>query len=1151
MFLERILKMSFIHLHTHTQYSIHDAMNKIDNYVKRCKELGMEAAAITDHGVMYGAIEFYHACEKENIKPIIGCEVYVAPKSRFEKDNKNRYNHLVLLAKNNNGYNNICQIVTEGCVGDGFYYRPRVDDEILEKYHEDIICLSACIAGRIPQDILSGDIEKAKEDAIKYRDMFGDGNFYLELQDHGIEDQKTVINGLMRIHNETGIPLVATNDCHYTYKEDAEAHDVLLCLADGKLVSDEDRQKDTLGQWYVKSEEEMKSLFPYAPEAIDNSKKIADMCNVELEFHNTKMPKCPLPEGKTAEEHLHDVCEKGFNIRYADKSEDEKKKLREDMEYQLSVIKQMGYIEYFLIVQEYCNWARDNGIAVGPGRGSAAGSIVTYCTGITDIEPTQYDLQFERFLNPERVSTPDVDIDFDIRGRGDVVEHCKKIYGEDNVVQIITFGRMETKAVLKDVGKALGFSYEITNSLTKLIPGDVKNLKMALETVPDFKKLYDEDESIKNLIDMSMRLEGLPKSTGTHAAGVIISDRPTRDYIPLTRTADRTGVVSQYTMTYVEELGLLKMDFLGLRTLTVIEDARENIRKSHGIDVDLKKIDYEDKDVYQFISSGMTNGVFQLESKGMQGFMKNLKPGCLEDIIAGVALYRPGPMDFIPQYIENKNSGKEVVYDTPELEPILRPTYGCIVYQEQVTQIVRDLAGYSMGAADNIRRAMSKKKQYVIDEERKSFVYGDPKRDIPGCVKNGISEDIANRIYDHMVDFAKYAFNKSHAACYGVIAYQTAWLMYHYPVEYFAAIETSVIGNSDKLTAYMQAAKLKGIQNIRPDINRSGARFSVEDGKIRMALCAVSAVSDDTARLIEDDRNKKGDYKDITDVFDRLSALKIGADAIENLIYAGATDTLPGNRRQKVSVCRSYIDNKKKSDKNTIDGQMTLFDIMPTTVSKIVFPDVCEYGSKEILLNEKKSTGIYISGHPLDNVSDLIRKNTDITSNLFSQEEDGEYNVDEDQKVSMVCLLTDVKKHYTKKGDAMAFIEAEDLYGAFSVVVFPKLFEKHKNMGADDIVILKGHIAIDDTKGLSIIADDITSVDEMPKKLWIKFPSRNVYERSVSVLDLIKAGGHDNVVIYLEDTKERWVAKNFANIDSALEERVRAMFGSDNIAITR
>ncbi|MCR4943406.1 MAG: DNA polymerase III subunit alpha, partial [Clostridium sp.] len=762
----------------------------------------------------------------------------------------------------------------------------------------------------------------------------------------------------LALSKETGIPLVATNDCHYTYKEDAEAHDVLLALSESKLVSDDDRQKDELGEWYVKSEEEMRALFSYAQEAVDNTQKIADMCNVEFEFHNTKMPKCPLPEGKTAEMHLRDVCEKGFETRYSDKSEEEKKLLRSQMDYQLSVIKEMGYIEYFLIVQEYCNWARDNGIAVGPGRGSAAGSIVTYCTGITDIEPTQYDLQFERFLNPERVSTPDVDIDFDIRGRGDVVEHCKKIYGDDNVVQIITFGRMEAKAVLKDVGKALGFPYDQTNAITKLIPNGTKNLKAALTDVPDFKSLYDSDKGIKRLVDMAMKLESLPKSTGTHAAGVIISDKPTREYIPLTKTADRTGVVSQYTMTYVEELGLLKMDFLGLRTLTVIEDAKENIRKSRGIDIDLKKIDYDDQDVYAFISSGSTDGVFQLESKGMQGFMKNLKPTCIEDIIAGVSLYRPGPMDFIPQYIEGKNSGKEIVYDTPELEPILKPTYGCIVYQEQVTQIVRDLAGYSMGAADNIRRAMSKKKQYVIDEERKYFVGGDPKRNIPGCVANGISEAIANKIYDHMVDFAKYAFNKSHAACYGIIAYQTAWLMYHYPTEYFAAIETSVIGNADKLSAYMGSAKGKGIKNLRPDINLSGSRFLPENDKIRMALCSVSAVSDDTACLIEKDRQQYGPFKDTADAFDRLAALKIGADAIENLIYAGAFDEFEGTRKQKVSVCRDYIDNRKKVNQENIEGQMSLFDIMPSKAPKLTFPSVGEYSAREKLIKEKDATGI-------------------------------------------------------------------------------------------------------------------------------------------------------------------------------------------------
>lgn len=1146
--------MSFVHLHSHTQFSIKDAMNKIPDYVKRVKELGMNSAAITDHGVMYGVIEFYKKCKDEGIKPILGCEVYVAPGSRFEKDNHNRYNHLILLAENNTGFQNLSKICTEG-FKDGFYYRPRIDDEILEKYHEGIICTSACVAGRIPQDLIHGDYEKAKEDALKYMTIFGKDNFFLEIQNHGLPEERIVMDGSVRLSKELGIPLVATNDCHYTYADDADAHDVLLCMQQEKKFSDPDRMKDNERNYYVRSEEEMRELFRAVPEAIDNTQKIADRCNVEIEFHNTKMPEYPLPEGYTAFSYLKELCNKGFEKRYGSFSKEDKEDIKKQLEYQLDVIKNMGYVEYFLIVWDYINWCRENDIPVGPGRGSAAGSYVTYCIGITDIDPRAYQLQFERFLNPERVSMPDIDVDFDIRRRSDVIEHCKDIYGKDNVVQIITFGTMAAKEVIKDTGKVLEYAYDYCNNLTKMIPNEPgMTITKVLNMNPEFKALYENDRNVKELIDMSLKLEGLPKSTGTHAAGVIISKLPTEEYIPLAKNTDGTGFVSQFNMIEVEELGLLKMDFLGLRTLTVIDDAFKNIKAKKGINITEKDINYEDEEVYRFISSGRTNGIFQLESKGMQGFMTRLKPTCIEDLIAGISLYRPGPMDYIPQYIEGKNNKDNIQYDCPELIPILKPTYGCIVYQEQVTQICRDLAGYSMGAADNIRRAMSKKKQYVIDAERKTFVYGDAEKNIPGAIKNvGISEEVANGIYDHMVDFAKYAFNKSHAACYAIISYQTAWIMYYYPTEYWAAIMTSVIGNNDKLTSYIQAAKNLKIKVLAPDINKSENHFIADDGKILYALSGIKGISETVAELIVNERNTNGLFTNFADTLSRLQDIGCDKSCIYGLICSGAFDSFNGLRSQYEAVYEDYMANLKKEKKNNVAGQLSLFDVMdiPEETSQISFPQISEFSKRKLLEKEKEVAGVYISGHPLDSYNIYIQKYSTVNAADFVKQEDGTYIVSDGQECKIVALISEFKKFYTKKGDAMAFISLEDLYGEINAVIFPKVLSKVQNLSEDDIKLFNCHVSIDDEKGASLIIDNIENLDNIKRKVWIKFDNKEHYDNCKYLFnDIHCVNKTDDMIIYIADKK---IKKEIPNSFSITDETINILnkyFGQDNVKIT-
>ena len=1041
--------MAFTHLHVHTEYSLLDGSSKIKELTARAKELGMDSMAITDHGVMYGVIDFYRAAREVGIKPILGCEVYVAPGSRFDRENgagEDRYYHLILLAENNTGYKNLMKIVSKGFV-DGFYYKPRVDLDLLETYHEGIISLSACLAGEVQKYLARGMYEEAKRSALRYSEIFGKDHFYLELQDHGIPEQKMVNQGLMRLSQETGLELVATNDVHYTYAEDAKAHDILLCIQTGKKVTDEDRMRYEGGQYYCKSEEEMRKLFPYAQEAIDNTHKIAERCNVEIEFGVTKLPKYEVPEGFDSWTYLNHLCREGFKTRYPD----DDGTLSRRLDYELGVIKTMGYVDYFLIVWDFINYARSQNIMVGPGRGSAAGSIVSYTLGITNIDPVRYNLLFERFLNPERVSMPDIDVDFCYERRQEVIDYVVRKYGKDQVVQIVTFGTLAAKGVVRDVGRVLDLPYAMCDSIAKMIPNDLgMTLDKALTANPDLKKLYNEDEQVKYLIDMSKRLEGLPRHTSMHAAGVVIGSRSIDEFVPLSRAADGT-ITTQFTMTTIEELGLLKMDFLGLRTLTVIQNAVRLAEKDYGIKLDMDHIDYDDKKVLESIGTGRTEGVFQLESGGMKGFMKELKPENLEDIIAGISLYRPGPMDFIPRYLKGKNDKTSITYECPQLEPILSPTYGCIVYQEQVMQIVRDLAGYTMGRSDLVRRAMSKKKTAVMEKERQNFVYGNEAEGVKGCIANGIDEKTANHIYDEMIDFAKYAFNKSHAAAYAVVSYQTAYLKYYYPKEFMAALMSSVMDNVSKLSEYiLTCRRMMDIAILPPDINEGESGFSVSGDGIRYGLSAIKSVGRPVVDAILEERKKNGIFSSMEDFINRMTNKEVNRRTIENFIKSGAMDTLPGTRRQKVAVAPILLDNKARERKNAWEGQMSLFDLVSEEEKKeyqVSFPDVGEYSKEELLAFEKDILGVYISGHPLDDYEGLWRKNITATSADFIVDEETEEAVVKDgMKVVIGGLVAGKVVKTTRTNQLMAFITLEDLMGSVEVIIFPKTYEANRDV---------------------------------------------------------------------------------------------------------
>ena len=1146
--------MNFVHLHVHTEYSLLDGSNKIKEYVARVKELGMNSAAITDHGVMYGVIDFYREARAQGIKPILGCEVYVAPGSRFDKEaggGDDRYHHLVLLAENNEGYQNLMKIVSIGFT-EGFYYKPRVDKEVLRKYHKGIIATSACLAGEVQRNVLRGMYEEACKSAREYEDIFGKGNFFLELQDHGLPEQKQVNQALLRMSRELNIELVATNDVHYTYAEDVKPHDILLCLQTGKRLADEDRMRYEGGQYFVKSPEEMAQLFPYALQALENTQKIADRCNVEIEFGVTKLPKYDVPEGYTSWEYLNKMCWDGFAERYPN----DDGHLRDQLTYELSIIQKMGYVDYFLIVWDFIKYSRDHGIAVGPGRGSAAGSLVSYTLGITNIDPAKYQLLFERFLNPERVSMPDIDVDFCFERRQEVIDYVVRKYGKDRVAQIVTFGTLAARGVLRDVGRVMDLPYAFVDSIAKMVPQELNiTLDKALQMNPEFRNLYESNEQVKELVDMSKRLEGLPRHTSMHAAGVVISQKAVDEYVPLSRASDGS-ITTQFTMTTLEELGLLKMDFLGLRTLTVIQNAVRFAEQSSGKQINIDEIDYNDKAVLDSLGTGKTDGVFQLESTGMKNFMKELKPQSLEDIIAGISLYRPGPMDFIPQYIRGKNNPDSITYDCPELESILEPTYGCIVYQEQVMQIVQKLAGYTLGRADLVRRAMSKKKAAVMQQERQNFVYGNKEEHVPGCIANGIPEKVANKIYDDMIDFAKYAFNKSHAAAYAVVAYQTAWLKYYYPVEFMAALMTSVIDNSSKVSEYILTCRQMGIEILPPDINESVSAFSVSNGGIRYGLNAIKSVGKPVIEEILQEREARGSFEDLADFINRTSGHEVNKRAVENFIKSGAFDSFPANRRQMMMVYGQIMDDVAQKKKKDFAGQISLFDFAAEedkAAFKINIPKVSEYGKEDLLAFEKEVLGFYISGHPLEEYEDQWKRGiSHVTTDFLPPEEGEEQRIRDGERAIVGGMITSKTMKATKNNKMMAFITVEDLVGSVEVIVFPRDYEKNASMlNVDSKVFVSGRISAEEDRASKLILEKIVPFDIQKKELWIQFSDMEEYNRREQELyrALMDSEGEDEVIIYVRKEKKKKIlpASRNVHVSDPLLEKLYQDFGEKNV----
>ncbi|MGN0155340.1 MAG: DNA polymerase III subunit alpha [Lachnospiraceae bacterium] len=1150
--------MSFTHLHVHTEYSLLDGASKIKELVHHTKELGMDSIAITDHGVMYGVIDFYKAAKAEGIKPIIGCEVYVAPGSRFDRElgkNENRYYHLVLLAENDTGYHNLMKIVSRGFT-EGYYYKPRVDREVLQEFHEGIIALSACLAGEVATLLCQGFYEEAKKAALEHQEIFGKDNYFLEMQDHGIDDQKMVNQGLMRMSQETGIPLVATNDIHYVRESDAEAHDILLCIQTAKKVTDEDRMRYDGGQYYLKSPEEMEELFPYAKQALENTGKIAERCNVEIVFGEQKVPKYEVPEGFTSYTYLQALCEEGLHRRYDPVTPE----LQERLDYELSTIQKMGYVDYFLIVWDFIKYAKDNGIAVGPGRGSAAGSIVSYCLEITNIDPIRFNLLFERFLNPERVSMPDIDVDFCYERRQEVIDYVVRKYGKEKVVQIVTFGTMAARMVIRDVGRALDMPYAAVDRVAKMIPmganGHNITISEALTISSDLKKAYEEEEDVRYLIDTSQKLEGLPRHASMHAAGVVIGQKPIDEFVPLSRGSE-DAITTQFTMTTIEELGLLKMDFLGLRTLTVIQDAVRNVKMSKGIDIDIDHLDMDDKEVYDLLCTGQTDGIFQLESNGMKSFMKELKPRNIEDIIAGISLYRPGPMDFIPLYIKGKEHPEQITYDCPQLEKILAPTYGCIVYQEQVMQIVMELAGYTLGRSDLVRRAMSKKKGDVMQRERQNFVYGNEEENVPGCISRGIDEKTANKIFDEMIDFAKYAFNKSHAAAYAVVAYQTAYLKCHYPEEFMAALITSVLDRTDKVSEYIAHCRKLGIQILPPDINEGYSHFSVSKGAIRYGLSALKSVGRPVIDAIVEEREAHGKYKDLKDFISRLSNKEVNKRTIESFIKSGALDSFPANRRQMMMVYLQVIDMVNQEKKSAMTGQMSLLDFLGEEEKKefdISYPKVSEYEKEEMLAYEKDVLGVYVSGHPLEDYQELMGRNIDATTHDFLPDPDTGETVAKDQIYYTLGGMVAAKTvKMTKNNQNMAFITLEDLLGTIEVVVFPKKYEQYRQyLEQDSKIFVYGRASISEDEG-KLLLEKVVPFSEVPKHVYLQCLNReDYYSKEKSLYEILdKYPGDSGVTVCLkEENLKKELGRQFAvSIDDHLFQELKELLGDGKVLL--
>ena len=1156
--------MNFSHLHVHTEYSLLDGFSRISELISRTKELGMDSIAITDHGVMYGIIDFYKEAKKNGIKPIIGCEVYVSSGSRFSRESsKDNFSyHLVLLAENEEGYKNIVKLVSYGFT-EGFYYRPRVDIELLRMYSSGIIALSACLAGPVSKTLLNVSYEKAKEMAILYNDIFGDENFYIEMQDHGIEEQRTVNPDLIRMSQETGIPLVATNDVHYINQEDVEAHDLLLCIQTGKTVNDEKRMKYYGDQFYLKSPEEMHALFPYAKEALENTYKISQRCNVEIEFGQYKLPKYDVPDGKNHHEYMRELCFAGLKERYKDKLTEE---IEKRLEYELSVIEGMGFVDYFLITWDFIKYAKDNGIAVGPGRGSVAGSIVAYTLNITNIDPIKYNLLFERFLNPDRISMPDIDVDFCYERRQEVIDYVVQKYGAEHVAQIITFGTMAARNAIRDVGRALDIGYGEVDRVAKMIPKELGiTIQKSLNLNSELKKAYETEATTNRLLNMSMKLEGFTRHSSTHAAGVVICDDKVLEHVPLNQS---DGVITtQFTMNTLEELGLLKMDFLGLRTLTVIRNSVAEIERTNGVFIDIDNINFDDKAVFNLISQGKTEGVFQLESSGIKSFIRELKPESLEDMIAGISLYRPGPMDFIPKYVSGKNSGKEIKYTHDALKPILEPTYGCIVYQEQVMQIVRDLAGYSLSRSDLMRRAMSKKKTDVMEEERKNFIYG-IEGEFPGCIKNGIPKEIASKIFDEMTDFAKYAFNKSHAAAYAVIAYQTAWLKTHYPVEFMAALMSSVMDSTAKISEYIESCKKMKISLLPPDINEGFSNFSVSGDSIRFGLSAIKNVGKSVISNLVDEREKGGNYTSITEFISRLSSKDLNKRCLESLIKAGAFDTLGGNRKQYMFVYAQILSDNSQSKKKTMEGQLSLFGLFEENdIYKDELPNIPEYESHEIFAMEKEVAGIYISGHPLSEHMCFLDNYTNSTSKNFLMDIDEVENIVDKSKiydgkilnVGGIILAKSVK--FTKNNAAMAFITLEDLYGTIEIVIFPNVYERLSDrLNENEIVLVTGRASIKEEENAKLIANNIRFIDDLKAgdkittnaaTLWLKVIRKfDMNCKNIQQI-LLKHSGNSPVIVYDEETKMKFsLGKEFyAEISNELLGELKALLGESCVAV--
>lgn len=1158
---------NFVHLHLHTEYSLLDGANRIRELVPKVKELDMDSVAITDHGVMYGVVDFFKECVRHGVKPIIGCEVYTARRTRHDKQpgTDSDQGHLVLLAKDNTGYRNLVKLVSLGFI-EGFYYKPRVDMELLEKYSEGLIALTGCLAGDVPRSILENNLDGARGILKKLCGIFGNGNVYLELQNCGIPSQNIVNAQLLNLGRELNIPVVATNDAHYLSRQDARAHDILLCIQTASHVDDTQRMKFPTDEFYVKSPEEMRAVFPDLPEAISNTCLIADQCNVELEFDKVYLPSYPVHEDENANDLLEKLCREGLRRRYGDDvSEDIVKRL----EYELDVIKKMGYADYFMIVWDYVKFAKDNGIMVGPGRGSGVGSIAAYCLGITNVDPIRYNLIFERFLNPERISLPDFDIDFCFERRQEVIDYVVCKYGSDRVAQIITFGTMAARAAIRDVGRAMNVPYAEVDAVAKQIPFQIgMTIEKALEINPELRIAYEESEKVRDIIDTAKMLEGMPRHASIHAAGVVVSKEPLMEHVPLQKMEE--CIATQFPMGTLEELGLLKIDFLGLRTLTVIRDAVRLVMETKGIDIDIDAIPTDVPEVYRLISLGKTEGVFQLESEGMKQFMRDLQPTCLEDVIAGISLYRPGPMDQIPRYLENRHNPENIKYAHPLLENILKVTYGCMVYQEQVMQIVRDLAGYSYGRSDLVRRAMAKKKPDVMRQERKNFIYGVKDENgnviIPGAVARGVSEEAAKQIFDEMMDFASYAFNKSHAAAYAVIAYQTAWLKSQYPVEFMAALLNSVMGNSDKIARYIHECREMGIEVLPPDINESYDGFNVVNGKIRFGLMAIKNVGQGAVNSIIENRKEKGEYADFFDFCERINLKEINKKCVESLIKSGATDSLGAYRSQLLSVCEDIIDSIQQNKRNSCDGQMSLFELRPEEKMgnrSVTLPDIREYPAKTLLSMEKEMLGLYISGHPLDEYKNeynsiVTLKSSDLASAVPVSDDEFIENsgstVEDGTKVVVAGIISSRKTKITKNNSVMAFITLEDLYGSFEVIVFPTTLEKYAMfLEEDNIVVINGRVSLREDEQPKIICEDVRPlVKKATKKLYL----RTQRERSRELIDRIKPlcrffNGSTPVYIYVEGDKTARLADRYmwVSLNDELMEELRDVLGPESVKI--